>query len=208
MTTPDPSMNAPTIPVATPPMSSGGGGKVGRRVLLTAAGLAACGGAVALTPVALEQAGKYTEQQRQAAVAAEETNARQAVLRELAQLEGVGLDVALKAAQVTQLLVINIVVPVFTLITTIGEGALDVLINMVNTIQSALNVVHISTTALTALKAMLVAWKANIALLPQAFGTYATADFKSAEMYLMDLQQKVQTAETATPVPTPTRGII
>ena len=71
MTTPDPSLNAPTIPVARPPLPSGGG-KVGRRVLLTAAGLAACGGAVALTPVALQQAGKYTEQQLQAAVAAAE----------------------------------------------------------------------------------------------------------------------------------------
>lgn len=206
----DPGQNAPTIPVPTPGVraAAGGGGKVGRRVLLSAAGLVACGGLAALTPVALEQAGKYTEQELQAAIAAAEANAKLAVYRELAQLEGVGLDVAIKAAQLTQLLVVNIVVPVFTLVTKIGQGALDILIGTINTIQGALSLIHVSAGVLDAIKAMFVAWKTNIGQLPQEFGTYANADFVSAESYLAALQTKVQAAENATPVPTPTRGII
>lgn len=206
MTTVDPAQNAPTVPVE--PTHKSGGGKVGRRVLLTAAGLAVCGGAVALTPVALEQAAKYTEGQLKAAVATAENNARLAVYKELENLEGVGLDIVIKVAQFTQQLVNYVVVPVFTLLTKIGSGALDILIGAVNTAIAALNLIHVDTSALVALKNTITAWKTNsIDTFSQYFSTYANADLTATETYLLALQARVQAAQTATPVPTPTQGL-
>lgn len=207
MTTFDPTQNAPTVPVETPHKSSGG--KVARRVLLSAAGVAICGGAVALTPLALEQAGKYTEQQLKAAVAAAENNAKLAVYQDLAKVEGVGLDIVIKVAQFTGLLVTYILVPVFTLLTKVGSGALDVLIGAVNTAIAALNLIHLDTSALVALKVTLTAWKTNnIDTMSQYFATYASADLTATQTYLLALQARVQAAQTSTPVPTPTQGLL
>lgn len=207
MTTFDPAQNAPTVPVGTPPKR--GGGKVARRALLAAGGLAVCGGAVALTPLALEQAGKYTEQQLKAAVAAAENNAKLAVYKELENLEGVGLDIVIKVAQFTQLLVNYIVVPVFTLLTKIGSGALDVLIAAVSGAINTLNFIHVDTSVLAALKATLTAWKTNeIDTMATYFSTYANADLTATETYLLALQARVQAAQTSTPVPTPTQGLL
>ena len=187
--------NAPTIPVNAPPKA---GGKVGRRLLLSAAGVAACGAVCAVPVIAIDRGIVYTEEQLQAAVA----NAKQDVYKGLLELENVGLGTAIEAAQLTQQLVTYIVVPVFKLFDAIGTGVLDVLIGIINTVEGPLNFIHVDTSALDALKNTLTTWKTNIALLPQAFSTYETSDFKSAETYLTALQEKVQEAQNATPVST------
>ncbi|HEY7835763.1 MAG TPA: hypothetical protein VIG30_19495 [Ktedonobacterales bacterium] len=187
--------NAPTIPVSTPRKA---GGKVPRRLLLSAAGVVACGAVCAVPVIAVEHGLVYTEEQLQAAVA----NAKQDVYKGLLELENVGLGTAIGAAEVTQVLVANIVVPVFKLFSVIGTGVLDVLLGIINTVEGPLNFVHINTSALDALKDMLNTWKTNINALPQAFSTYSNADFKSAETYLAALQSKVQEAQNATPAST------
>src|SRR5690242_12519130 len=92
-------------------VAAGQGGKVARRVLLTAGGLALCGGAVALSPIAINKAGQYTAEKIDEALAAGAANARLALLHELENLEGVSIDVALGVANLTKLAVKFIVGP-------------------------------------------------------------------------------------------------
>ena len=201
----DTSNDTPTIPVA--PIAKTGG-KVGRRLLLTSAAVVACGGVAALTPVIANEVRQYTEAELKAAIAAAENNARLALLRELANLEGISIDVAIAAAQLTQLAVKYIVLPVANVVATIGEGALGVLIGTINNVESALNTIHVKYTQLDAIKNMFTAWQTNLALLPTDLGSFANADIQSAETYLSSLKTKIADAQNQQPQPTPTPGII
>lgn len=203
---PQTSDETPTIPVNT---RSAKGGKVGRRVLLATAGVVACGGLAALTPVIASDLRQFTEAELKAAVAAAENNARLALLKDLANLEGVSIDVAITAAQVTQLGVRYIVLPVANVVAALGVGALGVLIGTIDNVESAFKTFHLTYPAqLDALKTMLTSWQTNLGVLPVDLGAYANADIASAEAYLTSLKTRITDAQSQQPQPTPTPGVI
>ena len=88
--------------------------RMGRRTFLAVAGLGACGAGVLAAP----HVAPLLEQGLQQA-------ALNAAAAELDQLEGVSLDAALEAAQITAAAVRVIVVPVARLVATLGLGALQ-----------------------------------------------------------------------------------
>jgi hypothetical protein len=222
MSTPDaghdtPTLTSPSAPaVATPPAPArpSGGGKMARRVLFAAGGLALCGGCAALTPVALNSARQYTEDQLRAAFENGVTSARQAVLNDLKQLEVGGeiitLDAAIAAATLTKLAVKYVVGPAATVIVALGVGALDILINALSTVISGIGYIPGGSQfvqPLTQLHDMLTAWRLNLSLLPKEINQYANWDVDSAETYLKALLAKIEAEQQATPgaaTPTPT----
>jgi hypothetical protein len=209
MTAPYSGHDAPTTVVATSAAPSGGGGKVARRVLLAAAGVGLCGAGVALTPYALQKAEQYTQAQVEAEIAAAVSNARQQLLNELGQLEGVSIDVAIEVATLTKLAVKYIVGPVASLLVAIGEGALDVLISALNLVLNGLHFIPGSSQVAAPLKKLrdtLMTWKANLALVPQELTNFATWDIDGAEAYLMSLKKKIAEEQNATPTPTVSSG--
>jgi uncharacterized membrane protein YqaE (UPF0057 family) len=184
-------------------------GKLARRVLLTAGGLALCGGAAALTPAAINTAEHYTEDQIHAAFAAGASNARAALLKDLAELEGISIDAALGAATLTQLAVTAIVLPAARVATALGTGALDILINALAFAINGLGYIPGGAQValpLRYLHDMLSTWRLNLATFPQDLSAASTWDITSAETYLKALQAKIQAEQNATPVPTPTAG--
>lgn len=209
--------NAPTVATPTAPTRQGGGGKMGRRLLFAAGGLALCGGCAALTPVALNSAKQYTEDQLRAAFENGVISARQTVLNDLKQLEVGGeiisLDAALAAASLTKLAVKYIVGPVASVVATLGGAALDLLVNTVSAVISGLHYIPGSSgleQPLQQLHDMLTTWRLNLTLLPQTINQYANWDVESAQSYLTALKAKIEAEQQATPgtvtpgAPTPT----
>jgi len=125
--------------------------RVGRRAFLAVAGLGACGaGALAAPRVTpLVQQGL-----QQAAFTA--------ASGELDQLEGVSLDAALKAAQITAAAVHVIVVPVARLVATLGSGGLGILLAALDAAHNALTFVHVSTTPIDLLRGVIASWQAGL----------------------------------------------
>jgi hypothetical protein len=223
MSTPDSSHDAPTHPghdaptaATQPPAARSGGGKLGRRMLLAAGGLALCGGCAALTPVAVNSAKQYTEDQLRAAFQNGVNSARQNLLNDLKQLEVGGeiisLDAAIAAAALTKLAVKYVVGPVATVVAALGTGALDILVNALSTVINGLG--HIPNSSglaqpLQQLHDMLATWRTNLSLLPQEINQYATWDVNSAQTYLAALKAKIEAEQQATPgaaTPTATAG--
>ena len=199
--------DTPTL--ASAPTATGQGTKVARRVLLTAGGLALCGGAVALTPAAINKAGQYTRDKIDQALAAGATNARQALLNELNQLEGVSLDAAIGVANLTKLAVKYIVGPAAALFAVLGATALNIVVSALETVNNGLNLIPGGSNVaqpLQRLHDMLVSWRQNIVLLPKSLTEYATWDIDSAEKYLTALKTMIEAEQNATPVPTPNTG--
>jgi galactitol-specific phosphotransferase system IIC component len=153
---------------------------VGRRTFLAVAGLGACGAGVLAAP----RVASLAEQGLQQA-------AFTAASGELDQLEGVSLDAALKAAQITAAAVHVIVVPVARLVATLGSGGVSLLLAALDAAHNALAFVHVSTTPIDLLRGVIASWQAGLASLPIALDTYASADIASAEAYLTALKRKV-----------------
>lgn len=202
------------MPESATPAAAGGGGKVARRVLLTAGGLALCGGAVALSPIAINKAGQYTADKIDQALAAGAANARLALLHELEQLELngelVSIDAALEVANLTKLAVQFIVGPAAAVISVLGTSALNVLISALETVIAGLGFIPGGgglQSPLQHLHDMLVAWRLNVTSLPKQLSDYLNWDIKSAETYLTALQNKITAEKNATPVPTPNTGL-
>ena len=145
-----------------------------RRALITTAVVAGIGGVVVAAP-------------RLAPVV--EQKAEQAAIGEL---EGVSIDAALTAAEITRAAVEVIVVPVARLVADLGSGALDVLLGSLELAHNALAFVHASTAAVDQLHAVVASWNAGLTALPIALNAYATADISSAETYLRALKKRVQ----------------
>lgn len=222
MSTPDSGHDTPTLPghdattVASPPAARPGGGKMARRLLFAAGGLALCGGCVALTPVAVNSAKQYTEDQLRAAFENGVNSARQNLLNDLKQLEVGGeiisLDAAIAAATLTKLAVKYVVGPVATVVAALGTSALDILVNALATVINGIG--HIPNSSglvqpLQQLHDMLATWRVNLSLLPQEINQYATWDVNSAQSYLAALKAKIEAEQQATPgaaTPTPTAG--
>lgn len=189
--------------------SAGQSGKVARRVLLTAGGLALCGGAVALSPVAINKAGQYTSEKIDQALAAGAANARLALLHELENIEGVSISAALEVANLTKLAVKFIVAPAAAVMSVLGASALNVLISSLETVIAGLGYIPGAggvQQPLQHLHDMLVAWRLNVTSLPKQLSDYLNWDIDSAEKYLIALQNKIQAEQNATPVPTPNTG--
>jgi hypothetical protein len=110
----------------------------------------------------------------------------------LGELEGVSIDAALEAAEITRAAVEVIVVPVANLVALLGSGALDVLLGTLQVAHNTLAFVHASTTGVDQLHAVIASWQAGLSALPIALHAYATADITSAETYLRALKKTVQ----------------
>jgi hypothetical protein len=145
-----------------------------RRVLVTAAAAAGLGAATVVAP----RVAPYVEQRV-------EQDA-------LGELEGVSLDAALAAAEITRAAVQVIVVPVANLVALLGHGTLGLILDTLQLAHNALEFVHVSTTVIDQLHAVVAMWQAGLTSLPIALQAYATADITSAETYLRALKKAVK----------------
>jgi hypothetical protein len=168
-------MQRPTAPLDQPkPKKS----RLGRRAFLaTAATVTACGaGALAaprIIPVLESKA---------------QDMGRAVLMQELGSLEGVSLDAAIRAAELTRMAVNVLVLPLARFISAIGSGALGVLLATLDLAHNAMALVHLNTSVLDAFRAVVASWQSGIASLPIALDAYATADIDSAERYLRALK--------------------
>ncbi|MGO8947727.1 MAG: hypothetical protein ACLQUY_08705 [Ktedonobacterales bacterium] len=174
--TASPTRSAPQSPRA--PKSSG----MGRRALLA---VTATAGVLGVTALAVPQIRNSLEQDATAL-------GRQALAHELASLEGITLDEAIKAAEITQAAVRFLVLPLAQLIATIGGDGLAVLLAALSTATNVLASVDISVAALSGLRDTVASWHEHIASLPIALTNYSTADIASAEAYLKALKKQTQ----------------
>jgi hypothetical protein len=153
--------------------------RVGRRALLAAAATAtACGAGALAAPRLLP-----------AAEAQLDAMARAALLNELGALEGVSLDAALQAAEITRAAVQVLVLPLARFVATVGSVALDALLQALDAAQHALALVRVQASVLASFRAVIVSWRGGISALPIALTAYVTADITSAEAYLRALKR-------------------
>jgi hypothetical protein len=122
---------------------------------------------------------------------------RAALLAELAQIEGIPIDAAIRAAELTRAAVETIVVPLARFVAAIGRGALGLLLSVIDAAHTALVFVHASTTTLDAFRAVVASWQAGVTTLPIALDAYLTADIKSAEGYLRALKRMIDREQSA-----------
>ncbi len=160
-------------------------GAVGRRALLAVTATVGVCGVVGVTALAVPQIRDTLEQDAEAL-------GRQALSHELASLEGITLDDAIKAAEITQAAVRFLVLPLAQLVATIGGDGLAVLLAALTTATSVLGSLHINVTALSGLRDTVASWHAHIGSLPIALTSYSTADIASAEAYLKALKKQTQ----------------
>src|SRR5271166_1181984 len=158
-------------------------GPVGRRALLAVTATAGVCGVCGVTALAVPQLRNSLEQDATAL-------GRQALAHELTSLEGVTLDDAIKAAEITQAAVRFLVLPLAQLVATIGGDGLAVLLAALTTATNVLASVDISVTALSGLRDTVASWHEHIASLPMALTSYATSDIASAEVYLKALKKQ------------------
>lgn len=190
-----PSSEQPTTPGAanvTAGASRRVTGKLGRRALVGVAAVSVCAAGVALTPAAERIAQQIGQQAVDDAYAAGIAAGRQALLSELAQLEGVPLDAAIKVAELTRLAVLYIVRPVAQLFATVAGDALGGFIAAISSAQDHLGSINIHISQLDQLKSLLTQWQQGVQQLPIALTQYATADIDSAENYLKALKKQIQ----------------
>lgn len=166
--------------------------KLGRRALVGVAAVSVCAAGVALTPTAEKLAQQVGQQAVDQAYAAGIAAGRQALLSELAQLEGVPIDAAIEVAQLTRLAVLYVVRPVAQLFATIAGDALGALIAALTSAQSHLASINVHISQLDQLKSLLTQWQQGVTQLPIALTSYATADIDSAENYLKALKKQIQ----------------
>ena len=192
---PSPAPEQPTA-VAREAAPAGAGkrdtGKLGRRALVGVAAVSVCAAGVALTPTAEKLAQQVGQQAVDQAYAAGIAAGRQALLSELAQLEGVPIDAAIEVAQLTRLAVLYIVRPIAQLLATIAGDALGGLIAALTSAQSHLASINVHISQLDQLKSLLTQWQQGVTQLPISLTSYATADIDSAENYLKALKKQIQ----------------
>lgn len=156
---------------------------VGRRALL---GLAAAAGVCGLGAVAAPQIKQEID-----------TLEREALLKELGQLEGITIDAAIAAAELTQAAVKLIVLPLARLLAFIGGNALDALISSIDTARAISAGLHITIPWLNELRALFASWRDNVEQLPITLTAITTADISSAETYLKALRQHITPTQQA-----------
>lgn len=194
-------MSEPTITNTTrqepvqPPAVAKGNGKFARRALIGAAAVGVCAAGVALAPAAEQALQAASKKAIDEAYAAGIAAGRQALLAELAQLEGVPLDVAIQVAELTRLAVLYIVRPVAQLFATIAGDALALLLTGLSSAKSNLATINVHISQLDQLTALLSSWQTNITQLPIKLTDYTTHDIDSAENYLKSIKSKIQTGK-------------
>lgn len=162
--------------------------QMGRRALIAAAGLGVVGVVVAEKDNILNGVGNLTQQEIQNAVNA----GRRALASELANLEGVGLDVASEVADVTHNAVNFFVVPIANLLSGLTQITLDVAIGAVEKAQGFTQLVHIDVQALGTLDTIMKQWRANVAAFPAVVQSLNNVDTSSAKTYLAALKTKIE----------------
>lgn len=193
-----------TQPIATATTTAGGPphpktrGKLARRALLAGAGLAACVAGAELAPVVLKKTGDLAQAELHDAFNAGVDAGRRQFLEELSQLEGVTIDGALGAAELTRLGVKYIVLPVARLVATLEGGTLDVIYNAIRSARDVLSKVNVRIGPLDGLQSVVGSWRDNVKLLPVRLDQYTNADIDSAETYLKALKKKVQETKAPT----------
>lgn len=158
------------------------GSKVGRRALLTVGALVVCGGAAAATPYVAQRV---------------EDAARAAVLAELEQIEGIPIDAAIRAAEITRAAVQTIVLPVAQFVALVGGGALSALLAAIDAARAAMAALHISTKMLDQFRMVVVSWQTSVNGLPIALDSYLIADIQSAETYLKSLKRMIDSQQAS-----------
>lgn len=167
--------------ITTPPSANTrrSGRRIARRALITTAATA---GVVAAGAVAAPYVVPAVEQRLEDA-------ALNAALRELTVLEGVPIDAAIRAAEITRAAVSVIVLPVARLVALLGSGALALLLRSLDGAHAALAFIHADTTGVDALRTVVASWQSGIGTLPIALDAYLTADITGAEAYLKALKK-------------------
>ena len=165
--------------VSNPPNTSRHDRRIGRRALITTA---AAAGVCAAGAVAAPYVVPAVEQRLEDA-------ALTAALGQLTALEGVPIDAAIRAAEITRAAVNVIVLPVARLVALLGSGALALLLRSLDGAHAALAFIHADTTGVDALRTVVASWQSGIATLPIALDAYLTADITSAETYLKALKK-------------------
>ncbi|HZC05139.1 MAG TPA: hypothetical protein VE338_05825 [Ktedonobacterales bacterium] len=190
-----PTSDQPTTSAATSATAPNGSprvGKLGRRALVGVAAVSVCAAGVALTPTAERLAQQVGQQAIDQAYAAGIAAGRQALLSELAQLEGVPIDVAIQVAELTRKAVLYIVRPIAQLFATIAGDALGAFIAAITSAQSHLAGINVHISQLDQLKTLLTQWQQGVKQLPISLTDYATHDIDSAENYLKALNKQIQ----------------
>jgi hypothetical protein len=154
------------------PMNNGS--RFPRRTLITTAAVVGIGGVAIAAPRVAPVVEQHLEQAA------------------IGELEGVSIDAALKAAEITRAAVEILVVPIARLAADLGGGALGLLLDSLGVAHNALAFVHASTATVDQLRKVIASWRAGVNGLPIALNTYATADIASAETYLRALKKTVQ----------------
>ncbi len=163
----------PTAPLATKKP------RVGRRAFLATAATVAVVGAGA---IAAPQVIPAVESKMQ-------DMGRAAVLNEIGSLEGVSLDAAIQAAEITRAAVKILVAPLARFVAAVGAGALGLLLGALDIARRAMSLLRLDTSVLDAFRAVVVSWQGGVSSLPIALDAYATADIDGAEKYLRALKQ-------------------
>ncbi len=157
------------------------GTHVGRRTLL---GLAATAGVCGLGAVAAPRIQQEISDLE-----------RQVLLDELGQLEGIPIDAAIAAAELTQALVTLIVLPLARLLALVGGNALNVLIGSLDTARAVASGFHVTIPWLAELRDLFATWRDNVAQLPVTLTAITTADISGAEKYLKALKRRITPAQ-------------
>jgi hypothetical protein len=155
------------------------GPRFARRTLIAAAASAGvCGAAVVASPYIVP----YVEERlKEAALAS--------ALDELRQIEGISLEAAIRAAELTRAAVSLIVLPVAQLVAMLGSSALNALLVALDAAHNALSFIHVSTVPLDALHTVVASWQTGITALPITLDAYLNTDITSAESYLRALER-------------------
>ncbi len=195
-----PNSEQPATPAAANATAKGSAnaGKLGRRALVGVAAVSVCAAGAALTPTAERLAQQVGQQAIDQAYAAGIAAGRQALLGELAQLEGVSIDAAIQVAELTRKAVLYIVRPVAQLFATIAGDALGAFIDAISSAQSHLASINVHITQLDQLKSLLTQWQQGVQQLPISLTDYATHDIDSAENYLKALNKQIQQQSNST----------
>ncbi len=183
------------LPVAQTTPDGGEGRQIARRALIAAAGMGVVGVIAAESPAILNEARKLTEQEIQNAI----NLGRQQLAQELANLEGIGIDTAIEAANITHGAVQLFVVPIANLLAGLTEITLGVAITAVEKAQQFTSLLHIDIQALQNLDGILHQWQANVASFPAVVSAINNTDTQTAENYLRTLKAKLQQDAVAAP---------
>jgi hypothetical protein len=167
-------------PTATTP-------RMGRRKLLVAAtAVGLCGAGAVAAPRLLPLAEQGLQQA-----------ALDAAQGELRQLEGVSLDAAIEASELTRAAVHVIVLPVARLSAALGSGALGLIVGALELAHTGLSLVHAPTDTVDQLRVVVASWESGIGTLPITLDAYANADITAAERYLKALKKQLSQGSAA-----------